>query len=89
MSLQFNRRGDGEPLSFSLRYLLFFLIAAASLVCIWMLYQSFFLTKQDKVYGAFYGGMTAALATALGALPVFFTAQYSRKTYAVLLGFGE
>jgi len=88
MSLQFNRRGDGEPLSFSLRYLLFFLIAAASLVCIWMLYQSFLLPKQDKVYGAFYGGMTAALATALGALPVFFTAQYSRKTYAVLLGFG-
>jgi ZIP family zinc transporter len=53
-----------------------------------MLYQSFLLPNRERVYGAFYGGMTAALATALGALPVLVTQQYSRKTYAVLLGFG-
>ena len=74
--------------SSSLRFLAIALLTIALLACCWMLYQSFLLPNRERVYGAFYGGMTAALATALGALPVLVTQQYSRKTYAVLLGFG-
>lgn len=88
MSIQLPKHEDKDSPSSSLKYLIICLIAAALLACSWMLYQPFLVLNQEKVYGAFYGGMTAALATALGALPVFFTAQYSRKTYAVLLGFG-
>ena len=74
--------------SSSLRFLAIALLTIALLACCWMLYQSFLLPNRERVYGAFYGGMTAALATALGAIPVLVTQQYSRKTYAVLLGFG-
>lgn len=88
MSIQLHKHEDGDSSSSSFRYLTLFFVVVALLVCAWMLYQAFLLPSQEKVYGAFYGGMTAALATALGALPVFFTQQYSRKTYAVLLGFG-
>ena len=88
MSIQLHKREDSDSPASLLRYFTIFLIIVAPLICCWMLYHSLLLPSQEKVYGAFYGGMTAALATALGALPVFFTLQYSRKTYAVLLGFG-
>lgn len=88
MSIQLHQHEKRDSSGSSLGYLTVFLISIALLACFWMLFQSFLLPSQEKVHGALLGGMTAALATALGALPVFFTQQYSRKTYAVLLGFG-
>ena len=38
--------------------------------------------------GALLGGLMAALATALGTLPVLLSQQFSQKTYDTLLGFG-
>ena len=58
------------------------------LVMGWYTYHQLMPMMDEKIYGAFYGGMTAALATALGATPVLFSQQYSQKTYTILLGFG-
>jgi ZIP family zinc transporter len=88
MGTQLHKRGEKDPYHSFLRFLAFSSIAVVMLVCFWMLYQFSLLPDREKFYGALFGGMTAALATTLGALPVFFTQQYSRKTYAVLLGFG-
>jgi len=88
MSIQLHKRQKRDFRDSFLRFLALASISIALIVCFWFLYDSSLLPIQGKVYGALYGGMTAALATALGALPVFFTQQYSRKTYAVLLGFG-
>ena len=41
-----------------------------------------------RVPGALLGGMMAALATALGTLPVLLSQQFSQRTYDTLLGFG-
>ena len=41
-----------------------------------------------RVSGALLGGMMAALATALGTLPVLLSQQFSQRTYDTLLGFG-
>ena len=38
--------------------------------------------------GALIGGSIAALATALGTLPVLLSQQFSQRTYDTLLGFG-
>ena len=38
--------------------------------------------------GALLGGLMAALATALGTLPVLLSQQFSQKTYDTMLGFG-
>jgi ZIP family zinc transporter len=55
----------------------------------WYAYQQPIPTIDEKIYGAFYGGMIAALATALGAIPVLFSQKYTQKTYTILLGFGS
>jgi ZIP family zinc transporter len=55
----------------------------------WYAYQQLIPTIDEKIYGAFYGGMIAALATALGAIPVLFSQKYTQKTYTILLGFGS
>jgi ZIP family zinc transporter len=88
VGIQLHKRGNKHFLNSSFWFLAIALLSIALLACCWMLYQSFLLPNQERVYGAFYGGMTAALATTLGALPVLVTQQYSRKTYAMLLGFG-
>lgn len=41
-----------------------------------------------SVHGALLGGATAALATALGTLPVLFSQNFSQRTYDGFLGFG-
>ena len=88
MGIQLRKRGNRNFLNSSFGFLVITLIAIALLASIWMLGPFFPHPHQERVYGAFYGGMTAALATALGALPVLIAQQYSHKTYAVLLGFG-
>ena len=55
----------------------------------WYAYEQLLPTINEKVYGALYGGMVAALATALGATPVLFSQKYTQKTYTILLGFGS
>jgi len=44
--------------------------------------------NDPKISGALLGGMVAALATALGTLPVLRRQQYSQRTCDALLGFG-
>ncbi|UGQ49043.1 ZIP family metal transporter [Massilia endophytica] len=41
-----------------------------------------------KIHGALLGGATAALATALGTLPVLLSQKFSQRTYDGFLGFG-
>ena len=56
-------------------------------ILLWASYQS--LTGGDpRVSGALLGGMMAALATALGTVPVLLSQQFSQRTYDTLLGFG-
>lgn len=42
----------------------------------------------SRVHGALLGGATAALATALGTLPVLLSQKFSQRTYDGFLGFG-
>lgn len=44
--------------------------------------------EDPRIAGAMLGGLMAALATALGTLPVLLSQQFSQKTYDTLLGFG-
>lgn len=44
--------------------------------------------NDERVLGALLGGMMAALATALGTVPVLLSQQFSQRTYDTLLGFG-
>ncbi|SEA81841.1 ZIP family metal transporter [Alkalimonas amylolytica] len=44
--------------------------------------------QQDHVRYAFYAGMVAAMATALGALPALFSRRLSNRLHAAMLGFG-
>ncbi|MGK6308331.1 ZIP family metal transporter [Variovorax sp. DT-64] len=41
-----------------------------------------------RIQGALIGGMVAALATALGTLPVLLSQQFSQRSYDTMLGFG-
>jgi ZIP family zinc transporter len=41
-----------------------------------------------RIQGALIGGMIAALATALGTLPVLLSQQFSQRSYDIMLGFG-
>jgi ZIP family zinc transporter len=42
----------------------------------------------ERIQGALIGGMIAALATALGTLPVLLSQQFSQRSYDTMLGFG-
>ena len=44
--------------------------------------------QQDHVRYAFYAGMAAAVATALGAIPALFSRRLSARLHAAMLGFG-
>lgn len=56
----------------------------------WYALQQFvlLLQQQEHVRYAFYAGMLAAMATALGALPALFSRQLSARFNAAMLGFG-
>ncbi|VTU39372.1 Zinc transporter ZupT [Variovorax sp. PBL-H6] len=41
-----------------------------------------------RIQGALAGGMIAALATALGTVPVLLSQQFSQRSYDIMLGFG-
>ncbi len=62
-------------------------VASGAALLLWAAYQS--LTQGDpRVSGALLGGMMAALATALGTVPVLLSQQLAQRTYDSLLGFG-
>ncbi|MDM0032148.1 ZIP family metal transporter [Variovorax sp. J22P271] len=46
------------------------------------------LEADPRMKGALIGGLLAALATALGTLPVLLSQQFSQRTYDTMLGFG-
>lgn len=63
------------------------IVLGGAFILLWAAYQS--LTDGDpRVSGALLGGMMAALATALGTVPVLLSQQFSQRTYDTLLGFG-
>ena len=46
------------------------------------------LASDPRMQGALLGGLFAALATALGTVPVLLSQQFSQRTYDSMLGFG-
>lgn len=63
---------------------------AISIVGIWALFSEFwtYAQQQPVVLQALGGGLVAALATALGTVPVLFSQRMSERTQDTLLGFG-
>jgi ZIP family zinc transporter len=61
-------------------------LAGAFLLC----YEAYGALAGDdaRMRGALLGGLVAALATALGVLPVLFSQQFSQRSYDAMLGFG-
>ncbi len=69
------------------RWLGFAIVGAGAAIALHAAYQS--LAGDDpRVSGALLGGLVAALATALGTVPVLLSQQFSQRTYDTLLGFG-
>ena len=65
----------------------FAIVAGGAATLLYAGYES--VTGNDpRIRGALLGGLMAALATALGTLPVLFSHQMSQRTYDTLLGFG-
>jgi len=82
-------RLDGERAGNALAWQLLGLgmVLGGAAVLLWAAYQS--LTGGDvRISGALLGGMVAALATALGTVPVLLSQQFSQRTHDTLLGFG-
>ncbi|RYF83009.1 MAG: ZIP family metal transporter [Comamonadaceae bacterium] len=62
-------------------------VMAGLVVVLWQGVQAFGGTD-PRMKGAIIGGLFAALATALGTLPVLLSQQFSQRTYDSMLGFG-
>lgn len=69
------------------RYLGFAVVLGGALTLLHSLVQ-WFPMDNAGMRGALIGGSIAALATALGTLPVLLSQQFSQRTYDTLLGFG-
>ncbi len=69
------------------RYAGFGVVLGGALVLLFSLVQAFPMDNPG-MRGALIGGSIAALATALGTLPVLLSHQFSQRTYDTLLGFG-
>ena len=63
------------------------IVLGGAIILLVAAYQSL-VGNDARVSGALLGGMMAALATALGTLPVLLSQQLSQRTYDTLLGFG-
>lgn len=75
------------PLKHSVRLWIGF---AISIIGIWALFSQFwaYAQQQPVLLQALGGGMVAALATALGTVPVMFSQRMSERTQDTLFGFG-
>ncbi len=76
------------PLRRKWRYLLGFAIVVAGLGVLALEAATQLAAAGSRVQGALTGGSIAALATALGTLPVLLSQKFSQRTYDTLLGFG-
>ena len=79
--------GHRSPMAQLRRILGFAVVLGGALVLLFSLVQSFPMDNPG-MRGALIGGSIAALATALGTLPVLLSQQFSQRTYDTLLGFG-
>ena len=69
------------------QWLGFAIVAGGALVLLAEIAQLFPI-HDPRMRGALIGGCVAALATALGTLPVLLSQQFSQRTYDTMLGFG-
>ena len=69
------------------RLLGFAMVAVGAATLLYAGYQSL-VGNDPRIQGALLGGLMAALATALGTVPVLLSQQMSQRTYDTLLGFG-
>ena len=65
----------------------FAVVAVGAATLLYAGYQSL-VGNDTRIQGALLGGLMAALATALGTVPVLLSQQMSQRTYDTLLGFG-
>lgn len=65
----------------------FAMVAVGAATLLYAGYQSV-VGNDPRIRGALLGGMMAALATALGTVPVMLSHQMSQRSYDMLLGFG-
>ena len=65
----------------------FAIVAGGAATLLYALYQSL-VGNDPRIQGALLGGLMAALATALGTVPVLLSHQMSQRSYDTLLGFG-
>ena len=70
------------------RYLIGVAIVAAGALVLMTDMSNQWANGDPRIKGAFMGGAIAALATALGTLPVLLSQNFSQRTYDTLLGFG-
>ena len=75
---------------FSRRWLYFFgfLVLAGGIAFAVLALTKIYPFDDPRMRGALLGGSIAALATALGTLPVLLSQKFSQRTYDTLLGFG-
>ncbi len=82
-------QADGHGHGSALRWqvLGFAIIAIGAVTLLYAGYQSW-VGNDPRIRGALLGGTMAAMATALGTVPVLLSHQMSQRTYDMLLGFG-
>lgn len=86
-ALGMNSRDGVIPWTTLRRVIGFSIVLGGALVMISNLID-WFPMDNPSLRGALIGGSIAALATALGTLPVLLSQQFSQRTYDALLGFG-
>ncbi|WP_439650492.1 ZIP family metal transporter [Pollutimonas subterranea] len=80
-------RPSGKQVS-RLRYWLVLSILAIATVLLCVALYTVLIEPDRKMSGALWGGSMAALATALGTLPILFSLNFSQRSYDSMLGFG-
>ncbi len=71
-----------------LRYWLMFSLLAIGTILLCVALYTEFIHPDQKMSGALWGGSMAAVATALGTLPVFLSFSFSQRASDSMLGFG-
>ncbi|PLC54241.1 ZIP family metal transporter [Pollutimonas nitritireducens] len=80
-------RPNGKQIS-KLRYWLVLSILAIATILLCVALYTTLIDPNQKMVGALWGGSMAALATALGTLPILFSLNFSQRSYDSMLGFG-
>lgn len=80
-------RPSGKQIS-KLRYWLVLSILAIATILLCVALYTSLIDPDRKMSGALWGGSMAALATALGTLPILFSLNFSQRSHDSMLGFG-